>query len=133
VKNSDDERFEGYLREFRPLEPERLPVKHGTSRRVVIHFAAWTAAAALLLVTAALTLRLTPGPARPSRTAEWNADDAPFTNPQPLTIAEANALLARSPSVQAVIDRLAFQPEAIQQAKGKQSALAALSKEKIRL
>jgi hypothetical protein len=133
VNNHDDGQFESYLQQFRPLAPVSLPVELVSAQRRRLRFTAWTAIAALLLVTAALTLRLALGPARPPHPAQSNAAREPFTNSQPLTIAEANALVARSPSVREAIDYLSFRRWDTQLAKGKQSALAVLSKEKIKL
>ena len=56
-----------------------------------------------------------------------------LANSQSLTIGRANALLADAPSVKEACDELSFQPKPASQPEGKQSALAVLSKENIRL
>ena len=50
-----------------------------------------------------------------------------------LTIGRANALLVHAPSLKEAFDDLSFQPQPASQPEGKQSALAALSKENIKL
>ncbi len=129
----NDEQFERYLKQFRPLIPESLPSeKHGGATRGPFAFAAWAATAAVLL-TAWLTMRPRPKPTPlPYETASLAAVEQ-LTNPQPLTIGSANALLARAASFKAAFDQLAFQPQATQLSKGTHSALAALSKENARL
>jgi hypothetical protein len=52
---------------------------------------------------------------------------------QPLTMRDANALLATAPSYKAALDELAFHRQRSTVAKGKQSGLAVLAKEKIKL
>ena len=46
----DDEQFERYLKQFRPLAPDALPtVKHRSSRRTFV-LAAWAAVAAVAII-----------------------------------------------------------------------------------
>jgi hypothetical protein len=52
---------------------------------------------------------------------------------EPLTMRSANAWLATAPSFKAAIDDLAFRSQASPLPQGKQSAIAVLRKEKIRL
>jgi hypothetical protein len=52
---------------------------------------------------------------------------------KPLTMRSANAWLATEPSFKAAVDDLAFRFQTSPLPKGKQSAIAVLSKEKIRL
>jgi len=56
-----------------------------------------------------------------------------FTDAQPLTMRSANALMAKAPSFKALIDDMVFRPETIPMPKGKQSAVAVLGKEKLKL
>jgi hypothetical protein len=56
-----------------------------------------------------------------------------LVNPHPLTIRDANALLATAPSFKAAVDGMAFQSKAISLPKDKRSALAVLSEEKNKL
>lgn len=125
----NDEQFEHYLKQFRPVDPEPLPTgkyQHRTRRWLV--FAAWTVAAATVLVVVVLiTQRLS----RPHDTGTMVAEKL-LTNP-PLTIGTANALLAQSPSIKATLNRMAFQPQSIQIPKDKHSALGVLSKENSKL
>jgi hypothetical protein len=53
--------------------------------------------------------------------------------PEPLTMRSANAWLATAPSFKAAVDDLAFRSQTRPLPQGKQSAVAVLSKEKIRL
>jgi hypothetical protein len=52
---------------------------------------------------------------------------------KPFTMRSANAWLATSPSFKAAVDELAFRSPASPVPQGKQSAVAVLSKEKIKL
>ena len=52
---------------------------------------------------------------------------------EPFTMRSANAWLLTAPSFKAAVDGLAFCPQTSTPTQGKQSAVAALSKEKIRL
>jgi hypothetical protein len=52
---------------------------------------------------------------------------------EPLTMRSANAWLATAPSFKAAVDDLAFRSQTSPLPQGKQSAVAVLSKEKIRL
>ncbi len=52
---------------------------------------------------------------------------------QPLTMRSANALMAKAPSFKAMVDDMAFRSQTIPLPKGKRSAVAVLSEEKIKL
>jgi hypothetical protein len=126
----DDEQFEKYLKQFRPVMPEALVVQEQVrARRRPLLFVAWAAVAAAILAAVLLSLRFYqhPSPVRETTTVE------PLAGPQPLTIASANALLAHAPSFKAAVESVAFRPGAEPVAEGKHSALALLSKEKIKL
>jgi hypothetical protein len=132
--NETDEKFERYLKQFRPLAPEPLPRKRQirmTSHRFVFAVGVAAAAAFLVVISSAVYLRRNPihSPvgAGPTKDAERSIDS------QPLTIGRANALLTRSPSFKTAIDQLAFRSPAIQTPDDSHSALAALSKEKTKL
>jgi hypothetical protein len=133
--NEREDRFEAYLRQFRPLavEPPQIETPRRDSRRSLT-LAAWTAAAAVLILIA-LTLLLHPRAGRTlSRVDPGNlADGDQLGDSQPPTIGSANALLAHAPSVKAALDRVPFHPPSTQLPKGKQSALAVLSEDKDRL
>ena len=125
----DDEQFEKYLKQFRPVTPEALPVKEQVrARRRPLLFAAWASVAAILfavIVSVFLYWPLHwPGEVRTSRPGVEE-----LNNPQPLTIAKANALLAEAPSFKAAVDNMAFQSEPKSISEGRRSALALLSEE----
>lgn len=131
----DDEQFEKYLKQFRPVTPEALPVKEQVrARRRPLLFAAWAAvAAAVILVTVMLAMRSYQRPS-PQEAAGANGTTLELINNlQPLTIRSANELLARAPSFKAAVESVAFQTGSVPVAEGKHSALALLSKEKIKL
>ena len=122
----DDEQFEKYLKEFRPLAPGSLQIKRQSSRaRRPFAYAAWTAACAAIVLLAFLFWHR-PKPVPPAIAHE-------LARSQSLTIGRANALLARAPSLKEAIDDLSFQPQPASQPEGKQSALAALGKENFKL
>ena len=115
----DDEQFERYLKEFRPLSPEALQLgqRPGRARRPFV----WIAACAASLLLAFLVWNR-PKPALP-------VDTQQLAGSQSLTIGRANALLADAPSVKEAFDQPSFQPQPASQPEGKQSALAVLSTE----
>jgi hypothetical protein len=130
----DDERFERYLKQFRPLPPESLQSeKHERATRRPFVFAAWAVAAAAVLVAAVLTMHPRPKPTRSPDGTESLAGVEQLINPQPLTIGSANALLAHAPSLKAAVDLVAFRSHATQLPKGTRSALAVLSEENTKL
>jgi negative regulator of sigma E activity len=127
---TDDEKFETYLKQFRPVVPDPLAVERAVKvpRRAWIAGAWIVAIAAVVLIALALHLRNTRiGHEAVSRSA------APVDLSRPLTMRAANALLNAAPSYKAVIDDMAFRSENSAVATGKQSAVAVLSKEKIKL
>lgn len=129
----DDEQFKKYLKQFRPVTPEALAVKEEVRvRRRPLLFAAWAAVAAAILAAVLLSLRFYQHPS-PVRETGAGTTVEPLAGPQPLTIASANALLAHAPSFKAAVESVAFRPGAEPVAEGKHSALALLSKEKIKL
>ena len=118
----DDQQFESYLKEFRPLAPESLQVEKQPSkarRPFVLMMWAATCAASLLL---AFVLWHRPKPAQPANAPQ-------LAGSQSLTIGRANALLVHAPSLKEAFDELSFQPQPASQPQGKQSALAVLSKD----
>lgn len=130
----DDEQFEKYLKQFRPVAPEALALKEqGRARRRPLLFAAWAAVAAAILAAVMVSLRSYqhPAPVREPGVAGPNVER--LTSPQPLTIRSANALLASAPSFKAAVESVAFQPESKLLSEGRHSALAALSKEESKL
>lgn len=129
---NEDERFEKYLKKFRPLMPDGLPVdeiSRAPRRRFVL--AIWVVGAVAVVVLVLVMLRNLNHQfgGESDRSAAVNLP-APTT---PLTMRDANALLATAPSYKAVMNQLAFRPKTSTVPKDKQSALAVLGKEKIRL
>lgn len=132
MPTSDDERFESYLKQFHPLVPDALPVgksEGAFSRQWALRM--WAVSAATVIVLSVLSFRLVhrgvPG-------GSMNPEPVGVIVPmQPLTMRDANALLAGAPSYQAALDNLAFHHWSSTVPKDKQSALAVLAKEKIKL
>jgi hypothetical protein len=138
VPARDDEQFANYLKQFRPVAPEPLPITTG-ERPSYRRFAPPARAAAALLAAAAALLAAgtvvhVSRKARPPSDGigitevEW-PDEVEWVDIKPLTLGKANALLSESPSFKAAVDRLGFERPRLRST-GKQSALAALSKEK---
>ena len=122
----DDEQFERYLKEFRPVAPESLQIQKQPSRvRPRFAYLAWAAACAASLLLAFL-LWHRPKPLQPAIAPQLAGSPS-------LTIGRANALLVHAPSLKEAFDDLSFQPQPASQPEGKQSALAALSKENFKL
>jgi hypothetical protein len=132
VPINDDERFELYLKEFRPLVPKVLPTEKQGERRAP-RMVAWVAAAAAVLGVVALTISLRPDGTRASLGKEQESEVEHLVNTQPLTIRSANALLSTAPSFEAGVDEMAFPPKAAPLPKGEHSAITALGKEETKL
>jgi hypothetical protein len=127
-----DEKFETHLKQFRPVDPQPLRVErrvHAPQRWFVL--AAWAAAAAAVVAVAVLGFHARPGRIAPP-VETFAVVDQPV-KPQSLTIRTANALLATAPSFKEAIDQMAFPPKPAPLPADKHSALAELSKEKIKL
>jgi len=134
VPTRDDEQFEKYLKQFRPVPPEPLTVQEQVRTRPrPLVIAAWAALAVAIVMAVILSMRLyqRPSPVQDAGTSGPRVE--PLNGPQPLTIASANALLAHAPSFKAAVESVAFRSGAEPVAEGKHSALALLSKEKIKL
>ena len=133
--NEHLEQFEKHLKQFRPVQPE--PIEEFAvieRRRVWGPRAVWVAAVALILVIGAGLLRIHPGTGRSGKAIESPDHGVRNGAPSaPLTIRSANAWLAQAPTVKAGIDLLAFSSQNTPFKNGKQSAIAVLSKEKIKL
>lgn len=122
----DDEQFESYLREFRTLAPESLQGEKRPNRaQRPFVWMVWAAACAASLLLAFLLWH------RPKLPQSTNAPQ--LAGSQTLTLGRANALLDHAPSFKEAFDELSFQPQPASQPEGKQSALAALGKENIKL
>ena len=125
-----DDRFEVYLKQFRPFAPESLPVER-VSRvpRRSFALAAGAVIAAVILIASVLASHSRTGRSHSSDASENLAGGERLIDHQPLTIGSANDLLAHAPSVEAALDRVPFHPPSTPLPKGKQSALAVLSED----
>ena len=127
----DDERFEKYLKEFRPIIPDALP-QNPRERRWPRYriLGIWSVSAATAIILAVITVRIF-----------LHRDSGPRTRQAvnlnvamgPLTMHDANVALSAAPSYKAALDEMAFHPQRSTVPNNKQSALAVLSKEKIKL
>jgi uracil-DNA glycosylase len=131
VPTLDDERFETYLKRFRPMVPDGLPIKKRKRESWRFWLQIAVAGATVIVILGSAALRITmnrvghkPGNPRPVAVIEMT---------RPLRIGDANALLTTAPSYESAIRDLAFRPERSIFPKTKQSALAVLAKEKIKL
>lgn len=124
----NDDQFELELRQFRPLAPEPFPIQK-INRPPSHRFAGILAIAAVAVVAVVLGW-ISPYRSRPATPA---AGTEQLPNPQPLTLGRTNTLLARSPSYKAALDALAFQAQPSPVTQEKRSAIAELSKERIKL
>lgn len=130
----DVERFEAYLKRFRPIAAGPLPsVRHRRAAQRWFVFAGWAATTVAFLVMTMLVVRPHRERAPSTHTTQTLTAVDQVKNLPPLTLGRANELLAHAQSFRAVIDRLAFQSQALPLAKGTHSALAILSKENIKL
>lgn len=132
----EDEKFEKYLKQFRPVQPDSIPrFQHLDERRSWRPRIVWAAVAAMVLIVGAVVLSV--HPRHPGVVALRVNNKTAFANgdvpPEPLTIRSANAWLAQAPSFKAGIDTLAFRSQNQKIQQGEQSAIAVLSKEKIKL
>jgi hypothetical protein len=134
VQTPDDEQFEAYLKRFHPIAPEPVPaLSVGHSSRRSPSLGIWLAAVAAILVIGAVALHIRSSRIVVSNTASDAAVAERHAPSQPLTMRSANAWLATAPSFKAAVDDLAFRSQTSPLPQGKQSAVAVLSKEKIRL
>ena len=132
MPSPEEERFEMYLKQFRPIAtpPLRLETSGGRMRHFFLIAAP---AAAAVMIALAVTLHIplvqTTGVSKP----RGAASTAGLENRGPLTLGSANALLATAPSFPAVLDDMWFHPAATPPAGDKTSAFSILSKEKSKL
>jgi hypothetical protein len=134
VQTPDDEQFEAYLKRFHPIAPEPVPtLSVGRASRRSPPLGIWLAAVAAILVIGAVILHVRSSRIVVSNTASDAAVSERHAPSEPLTMRSANAWLATAPSFKAAVDDLAFRSQTSPLPQGKQSAVAVLSKEKIRL
>ncbi len=134
MQTPDDEQFEAYLKRFHPIAPEPVPaLRVGSAFQHSFSLRAWLATAAAILVIGAVIFHI-----RGDRVVVPNTvRDVGFSErhvpSEPLTMRSANAWLATAPSFKAAVNDLAFRSQTSPLPQGKQSAVAVLSKEKIKL
>ena len=129
---SDDEEFERYLKRFRPLAAQPLPLPRAGGAPGRWWAFAIPVAAVLAAVAWVVVVHLRPRPA-PSPGAEKIVAHQQVTNAPPLTLGRTNHLLTHAESFKAALDSVAFQRQRSPLAKGNQSALATLGKEDFEL
>lgn len=138
----DDERFEIYLKKFRPLMPDALLVSERRPvprRRFVLAIGVAGALAMVIIGIASLRIFHHPMAVDSDRSGSLRSSSLRSSSLQwpaptpPLTMRDANALLAKAPSYKALMNELALRPNGSTPSKKKQSAFAVLGKEKIKL
>jgi hypothetical protein len=133
VPTLDDEQFERYLKQFRPLDPEPLAAKARARVTRRPSTFVWAGAFASLIVAVALAVHFRAKPTPSLDGANRATAVEKVMTWEPLTVGNANALLAESSSVKAALDGVAFHSQSTQLRKGERSALDVLSKEKTKL
>lgn len=131
--HNPDDQFEAYLKRFQPLIPEPLPaLEHTRVVRRLLRLAGSIAAVAVMTIVGVLVWRVQrPQVVVPVVTNLESSDMRPPTGP--LTLQNTNEWLARAPSFKTAVDHLGFRPETSSIQQGKQSAVAVLSEERIKL
>jgi hypothetical protein len=133
VQTRDDEQFEAYLKRFHPIAPEPVPTLSAVhSSRRSLSLGTWLAAVAAILIVGAIILHIRSNRVVVPNTAHNVAFAEQHAPAGPLTMRSANAWLATAPSFKAAVDGLAFRSQTSSLPQGAQSAVAVLSKEKIR-
>ncbi len=129
-----DDRFEAYLREFRPLPSESFRMeKRGGRGLLRFALAAFAAAAFVLFIFARLTFYTRAGQPHSTPTVGVAPRAAPIVNARPFTLRSASALLATAPSFEAAVDEVALPVQAAPLQKYEHSALEMLGEEKMKL
>ncbi len=128
----DDERFEAYLKQFRPLVPKALPTAR-LRRRAGSKFVLWAGIAAAVAILVGTAVLHTHRERVPAAEATSSPASAGLVDGQPLTMQSANALMGEATSFKALIDDMAFRSQTIPLAEGKLSVVAVLGKEKTKL
>lgn len=128
----NDERFELYLKEFRPLPPAPLPldVPVQTARKPRhLGITVWGLSLAAILIFVVFLFR--PPVHHPMKSGGKSTVPREPYSTQPLTLRAANDLLLSSPSFKAAFDSLESNSGAPPIPKGKESALAVLRQENL--
>lgn len=131
----NDEQFERLLKEFRPVAPEALPAGGtGYGLRRPLKLGAWVAAVAAVLILGTLILAVRRNHVVAARQAPRDvaSTEQPAAS-EPLTLRSANAWLAQASSFHAAVDALAFRSSDNSVRQDRQSAVAVLRQEKIKL
>lgn len=131
MPDRDDEQFEAYLKGFRPLAPGALPVRElrRTPRRPRPLLAMIAAVATVILPVAGFRILNHHSSGEPSHSTSIRG----FAPGQPLTMRDANTLMTAAPSFKSAMDELASPRPSSTVPSRKESALAALAKENIKL
>jgi hypothetical protein len=131
VRDLDDERFETYLKQFRPLVPDNPPTAIRPAPRRHLATAIWVIGAVAMVILGVTSLRML-NHRIPDQANHPVVVKLPTATPS-LTMRYANNLLATAPSYKAVMNDLAFSSKSSSISNDKQSALLVLGKEKIKL
>jgi len=131
VPNLDDERFEKYLKQFRPLAPDGLTAEIRRAPRRHSALAIWAVGATAIVIIGVASLWIVND--RITHQSNHSASVNLPTRTPSLTMRDANELLVKAPSYKAVMNELAFPPKSSASSNDKQSALAVLSEEKTKL
>lgn len=127
MPDRNDRELEMYLRKFRPVAPQPLPIvaSAGRRRRFVV-IGAWASA---LAAAAALAIVMLHSPRDRVVSVSHSASTATPARAisQPLTLAAATRLLATSPSLEAVFDSFASETGKPAIPKNERSAFQVLS------
>jgi hypothetical protein len=124
-----DEKFEKYLKLFRPSPPDQLQLDRHRFAPVARQMATWGTVAAVIIIFVFLALySRVLSSRRPDEAALREGEASHFESPQSLTIQSANELLARAPSFKAAVDAMGFPSPAVS-LPDKRSAVGILSKE----
>jgi hypothetical protein len=134
VPTPEDEQFEVYLKQFRPLVPEPLPnIVRARPSRPSYARALWISGASAVLVLGVVTWQVRSNRPLVSRETKGIVTAYPLGSGPPLTVRSANAALANAHSFKDAFDDLAFRSATVALPKGAQSAVAVLSEEKTKL
>ena len=119
------------MNQFRPIVPDALPPLRGSQESWRRRSVLWAVGFAATVILGVVTFQMIS-----SRVAQNRSDTASLQEvvpTRPLTMREANALLATAPSYKEAVDRMAFRIESSTIPEDKESALAVLAKVKIKL
>jgi hypothetical protein len=129
----DNERFEHYLRQFRPIAAEPLPLPRPRTITRRWHWFAFAAAATTVLLVTTIVLFKTRSNPAPSHNAPIAKYAEQLVNAPRLTSRSTSGDLEHARTFEDALDSIAFTRQRISLAKGTQSALAALGKEDFKL